>query len=166
MHIFNFQNFVDMPKTNSNEAFLFATPPISRCFNFLLHERLTIRPKSSIFDSFQRIIIFGAPWRKAFPYLVITLKSTRARKKLSSRPPAAKIKTLLIVYCQLRTHKSKPLKIQPSSLENFETSEIWKPSRKVSTFLIFGISFLFGYKIYYPKTIGKPLLLQRVVGKN
>ena len=54
-----------MLSTNNNEAFLFATPR-SRCLILLLHERHTLPPKSSIFDSFYRITIFGAPWRKAY----------------------------------------------------------------------------------------------------
>ena len=56
---------VDMPETNSNEAFLIATPR-SGCLILLLHKGHTLPPSNSTFDSFQRITIFGAPWRKAY----------------------------------------------------------------------------------------------------
>ena len=62
-----FQKLVDMLETDGNKAFLFVTPPPrSRSLILLLDERHSLLPKSSIFDSFQRITMFGALWRKAY----------------------------------------------------------------------------------------------------
>ena len=48
-----FQNFVDMPETDGDEAFLFVTPPPPFSeLALLLDERHCLLPKSSIFDSF------------------------------------------------------------------------------------------------------------------
>ena len=69
------------------------------------------------------------------------LEKYESSEKLSGRPPTVEIITLLSAYRQLRPQKSKTLKIQLSSVENFESSEIWKLSGKISKFLNFGISF-------------------------
>ena len=54
-----------MPQTDSNEALLSVTPR-SRNLILLFHERHTLLPKSLFFESFWKITIFGAPWRKAY----------------------------------------------------------------------------------------------------
>ena len=93
------------------------------------------------------------------------LEKYESSEKLSGQPPIVEIITLLIAYRQLRTRNQKTLNFQLSSPEKFENSEVWKCSRKFSTFLNFGKSSFFGYEIYYPKNIRKSLPLQKGVKK-
>ena len=74
MHILKLQNFVAMPQTDNDEAFLFVTPR-SRSLISLLPERHT-------FLHFWRFLTDHHIWcslAEGLPYLVIALKSTRAR---------------------------------------------------------------------------------------
>ena len=123
LHILKLQKFVDMPKTNSNEAFLLAPPPVLDvkfyCSRNGTHYLLRVQ--------------FLTPLRGS-PYLVLpgvrltvlghSLEKYENSEKLSGRPPTVKIKTLLIIYCQLRPKKSKPLKNQLPSLESLKTSKL------------------------------------------
>ena len=121
-----------MPQTDNNEAFLFVTTPRSRSLILLLHERHTLLPKSSIFDSFWRIIIFGANWRKAYPTWSKPWK-VRELGKIERRPPTREIITFLIAYRQLLTLKSKT-KISTVFSWSSKISPNWKLNQTSNTF--------------------------------
>ena len=82
LHILKLQNFVAMPQTDINEAFLFVTPR-SRILILLLHERHTLLPKSSVFDSFWKITIL-VPLGGRLTVLGHNLEKYESSEKLSA----------------------------------------------------------------------------------
>ena len=155
-----------MPQTNSNEAFLIATPPPVLGVWFYCFTNGT-----PCFLRFQFMTFF-----RGSVYLVLlgvgptllghNLEKYESSEKLSGRPPTVKIITLLITYRQLRTQTSKNSEIRTISF--WKLWNLWnlETFAKISNFFNFGLSFLLWYQTYYPKTIRKSLPLQKGVEKN
>ena len=60
VHILKLQNFVAMPQTDSNEDFLFVTPPPrSGSLVLFLHERYTLLSESSLFEGSPFLVLPG-----------------------------------------------------------------------------------------------------------
>ena len=101
LHFLKLQNFVDKLSTNNKQAFVFATPPPrTRCYNLLLHERLTLTSKSSFFWILSEDHHLWCSLSQSLLCLVlrgvrITILGHSPKKyenseKLSDRPPKAK----------------------------------------------------------------------------
>ena len=148
MYFLKLQNFVAMPQTDNNEAFLFVTPALGGLI-LLLPERHT-------FLHFWRFLTDHHIWcslAEGLPYLVIALKSTRAWPfwHFERRQPTRKIITFLISYRQPPPPKQK-ITEKSNSAKIFETSEKWELCTKfqISPILAKTPSILDFF--FYPKT--------------
>ena len=153
MHILKLQKFVAMPQTDNNQAFLFVTPP-SRISILLLHERTP----SFMFWGFLTDYHICCSLVQGLLYLVIALKSTRARKIWA---PAASMKHHNFLSHHLQNRNT--LKILIFSSEIFETSENWELwARFQISSILDKTSSILGH-LYYSKT---ETTIQRLKGEN